>query len=78
MTRKRVSELALYHEGRTSKAPTAARIFDLFAEAARHHLTDQNGEIVQVFEPELTELQRQILDPLRVPPNAYLSRTAGP
>jgi transposase len=78
MTRKRVSELALYHEGRASKAPTAARIFDLFAEAARHHLTDQNGEIIQVFEPELTELQRQILDLLRVPPNAYLSRTAGP
>jgi transposase len=78
MTRENVPELTLYHEGRASKAPSAARVFDLFAEAARHHLTDQNGEIVQVLEPELTELQRQILDLLPVPQNAYLSPTGGP
>jgi transposase len=76
MTRHAVTELALYHESRASKAPTAARVFDLFAEATRHHLTNHNGEIVQVFEPELTELQRHILDLLRVPHNAYLSPTA--
>jgi transposase len=76
MTRERVSELALYHEGRTSKTPTAARVFDLFAEATRHHLTSHNGEIVQVFEPELTDLQRQILTLLDVPQSAYHSATA--
>ena len=76
MTHEGVSELALYHEGRASKAPTAARVFDLFAESTRHHLTSHNGEIVQVFEPELTELQRQILALLGVPQSAYLSATA--
>jgi len=76
MTRHAVSELALYHEGRASKAPTAARVFDLFAEAARHRLTSHNGEIVQVFEPALTDLQRQILDLLSVAPNAYISPIA--
>jgi len=76
MTRHGVSELALYHEGRASKAPTAARVFDLFAETARHRLTSHNGEIVQVFEPELTDLQRQILDLLSVAPNAYISPIA--
>ncbi|MGH2888185.1 MAG: IS1634 family transposase, partial [Solirubrobacteraceae bacterium] len=45
MTREGVPELALYHQGRTSKAPTAARVFDLFADTARHHLTSQ-GETV--------------------------------
>ncbi len=76
MTREGVSELALYHEGRASKAPTAARVFELFADATRHHLTNHNGEIVQVFDPELTDLQRQILALLGVPQSAYLSATA--
>lgn len=74
MTRHGISELALYHEARASKAPTAARVFDLFAETARHHLTSR-GEVVQVFEPELNDLQRQVLDLLGVPEHAYLSAT---
>jgi transposase len=75
MTHQSITELALYHEGRTSKAPTAARVFDLYAETARHHLTSQDGTIVQVFEPELDDLQRQVLDLLGVPEDAYLSTT---
>lgn len=77
MTRHGVTELALYHEGRASKAPTAARVFDLFAETTRHHLTSHDGEIVQVFEPELTDLQCQVLDLLGVPQDAYLSAPAN-
>ena len=77
MTRENVTELALYHEDRTSKAPTAARVFDLSAESARHHLRSQ-GEVVQVFEPELGDLQRQVLDLLGVPASAYLSTTPDP
>ena len=71
-----VSELALYHEGRASQAPTAARVCDLFAAAARQHLTSQNAGTVQIFEPELNDLQRQILDLLGVPQAAYLSTTS--
>ena len=78
MTREGVSELALYHEGRASKAPTAARVFDLFNETARHVLMTSQGEVVQVFEPELDDLQRQILDLLGVSHNAYLSATPDP
>ena len=78
MTSENVPELALYHEGRATRAPTAARVFDLYTDTARHHLTNQNGKIVQAFDPDLTELQRQILDLLRVPHNAYLSPTADP
>ncbi len=78
MAREGVTELALYHEQRASKAPTAARVFDLFAETARHHLTSQDGETVQIFEPELNHLQRQVLDLLGVPQDAYLSATSDP
>lgn len=77
MARQDITELALYHEGRASKAPTAARVFDLFADTARHHLTSQ-GEPIQVFEPELDDLQHQVLDLLNVPHNAYLSATTHP
>lgn len=73
MTRESVTELPLYHEGRPSKAPTAARVFDLYADTARHHLTTTDGEIVQTFEPQLDDLQHQVLDLLAIPAGAYLS-----
>ena len=76
MSREGVPELPLYHEGRASSAPTAARVFDLFAEASRHRLLS-DGEVVQVFEPELTSLQRQVLELLGVPETAYLSPAPG-
>lgn len=77
MSRHGVSELALYHERRATRAPTAARVFDPYADAARHHLTGQHGETVQIFEPELDDL-RQLLDLLSVPHDAYLSTTTDP
>ena len=78
MIRENISELALYHEGRPSKAPTAARVFDLYADTARHHLVTQDGEAIQVFEPELNDLQHQVLDLLSIPASAYLNATTGP
>ena len=72
------AQLALYHEGRATKAPTAARVFDLYTDTARHHLTSRNGEIVQIFEPELNDLQHQVLDLLGIPADAYLSHSTGP
>ena len=76
MTRERVAELPLYHENRSCTAPTAARVFDHFTDIQRHHLTHEHHHI-QVFEPQLTALQQQLLDLLDVPANAYLT-TTGP
>jgi transposase len=70
MTNNNITDLALYHEGRPSKAPTAARVFDLYAETTRNHLT-QAGHTIQVFQPELTPLQRQVLDLLAIPQSTY-------
>ncbi|MCA1679987.1 MAG: IS1634 family transposase [Actinobacteria bacterium] len=77
MAREGIAALPLYHERRAAKAPTAARVFDLFAEAARHRLVGQADEAVQVFEPELSELQRQVLGLLGMPESAYLSARSG-
>ena len=78
MAHNDIADLALYHEDRPSKAPTAARVFDLFANTARHHLTTHDGDIVQVFEPDLSDLQRHVLDLLGVPHDAYQSTTTDP
>lgn len=74
MTTHNVTDLALYHEGRTTKAPTAARVFDLYAETTRNHLI-RDGKIIQIFEPDLTPLQCQVLDLLAIPQHAYLTAT---
>jgi hypothetical protein len=44
--------------------------------AQRHHLVS-NGEVVQVFEPELTPLQQKVLELLHVPVSAYTSAGAS-
>ncbi len=74
MTRKGNAELPLYHEDRSCSAPTAARVFDHFADIQRHHLT-RNDQHIQTFEPQLTPLQHQLLG---VPTSAYLATTPGP
>ena len=51
MTANDIAELPLYHEGRPSKAPTAALILYLYAHAARHHLTTHYGTIVHLTSP---------------------------
>jgi transposase len=72
MTRQQITELALYHEERSCTAPTAARVFDHFADVQRHHLI-RDAQHVQTFEPDIAPLQAQLLDLLGVPATAYTS-----
>ena len=66
-----IARLATYPEFRGCAAPTADRIFEIFAHLQRHELRDQSGTQVQVFEPELTPLQLTILELLDIPATAY-------
>ncbi len=70
MTRQHIRELALYHEQRACTAPTAALIYDQFADIQRHRLTRDDHHI-QTFEPQLTALQLQLLELLDLPASAY-------
>jgi hypothetical protein len=45
-------------------------VFRLFSRAERHVLS-RSGDVVQVFQAELTPLQREILDLLGVPLRLY-------
>ena len=74
MNRNDVRELPLYHEQRACAAPTAARVHEHFADLQRHQLI-RHGQHIQIFDPQLTELQRQLLNLLGVSASAY---TSGP
>ena len=73
MKRNNIEKLPLYPEQRQCKSPTTEQILRLFSLAERHTLLSQ-GDIVQLFHPELTELQRQVLTLLGVPPHAFRSK----
>ena len=70
MRRQKVKELPLYPESRECKAPTTRRIIDVFQSLQRHVLFSQ-GQHVQTFGPELSELHETILRLLGLTPAGY-------
>ncbi len=74
MRRRRIRELPLYPEERQCKKPSTEQILRLFSLPQRHVLY-RKGRVAEVFEPELTELQLQVLELLGVPEGAYRSRS---
>jgi transposase len=67
-----IHDLPLYPEQRRTKRPTAEQVFRLFTHVQRHILL-YDGEPVRRFQPQLTDLQAQVLRLLGVPRSAYLS-----
>ena len=74
MQRQAVDSLPLYPEERTTQCPTTEQIFRLFSLMQRH-LLKYKGETVHTFEPELTDLQQQVLTLLGVPQTVYRTVT---
>lgn len=70
MAREQLDRLPLYPEERECKAPSTERILDLFAPLQRHRLR-RKGRLVQIFEPELNDLHRQILGLMRLPTSLF-------
>ena len=66
-----LTELSLYPEDRGCAAPTTARILEIFTGVASHQLTDADGNVRRTFQPQPTELQRQVLDLLDIPVSVY-------
>jgi transposase len=75
MTHAGLDELSLYPEDRGCTAPTTARILEIFTGVARHELTAPDGTVLRTFHPELTDLQRQVLDLLDIPTSVYSPAT---
>ena len=70
MKREAIRELPIYPEHRLCKRPTTEQILNLFSFAERHTLLSA-GKPVQVFNPELTDLQHQVLRLLGVPHQSF-------
>lgn len=67
-----IEQLPLYPEARACRRPTTEHILRLFSLAER--VTVLAGkDVVRVFPPNLTDLQRQVLGLLGVPASAYLA-----
>ena len=67
-----LNSIPLYPELRSCPAPSAPRVLEIFNGVARHHLISHD-RVVQIFEPTLSPLQRQVLDLLGVPADTYTS-----
>jgi len=65
-----ITSLPLYPEARACRAPTADRVFEIFAAVQRHELWYE-GRKIQSFPPEISALQHQLLQLLGVPQEAY-------
>ena len=70
MQREQITTLPLYPEERAARHPTAEQILRLFSHTTRSVLRHKTEEIRR-FDPELTDIQRQILTLLAVPSSAY-------
>jgi transposase len=71
MVRNHIDKLPLYPEERLCRWPTTEQVFRLFS-LAEMHMLSVRGRQLQVFDPKLTELQRQVLKLLGVPVGAYM------
>jgi hypothetical protein len=63
--------IPLYPELRNCPAPSAPRILEIFDDLARHQLINADDQVVQTFQPQLTDLQQQVLDLLHIPASIY-------
>ena len=77
MSNQHLPGIALYPELRNCPAPSAPRILEIFHDIQRHQLIDNDGHTVQTFQPELTDLQQQVLDLLHIPAGVYSSTDAS-
>jgi len=67
-----IEQLPIYPEARACRRPTTEHILRLFSLAARVTVL-AGADVMRVFPPQLTDLQRQVLGLLGVPPSAYLA-----
>ena len=72
MKREAIASLPLYPEERACRRPASEQVLRLFSLTERSRLL-RRGRTLQVFEPELTPLQRQVLSLLGLSTRAYRS-----
>lgn len=70
MARENIDELPLYPEERMTRRPTSEQLLRLFSLTQRSRLFRAEQQL-QVFHPQLTDLQTHVLQLLDAPPDAF-------
>jgi transposase len=70
MCAENIKELPIYPEERLSTRPTTEQVFRLFSHVEGYVLRN-DGALTEVFQPTLTDTQREVLRLLGVPSTAY-------
>jgi transposase len=70
MRAEKIKQLPIYPEERNSTRPTTEQVFRLFSHVEGHVLRHE-GVVGDVFQPALTETQKEVLRLLGVPQTAY-------
>jgi transposase len=70
MKREHIDSLPLYPEERACPRPTVLQILRLLNPLERHAIF-KDGQLVQAFPPQLSDLQAQVIRLLRMPKTAY-------
>ena len=70
MRSRKLRSIPIYPEERECRAPTADKILGLFESLRVHHLL-RDGELVETFWDELTDVQLQVLELLGTPASDY-------
>lgn len=70
MRDQQIPSLPLYPEERSTSRPTSEQILKLYAHTQKHTIT-KDDRALHAYQPELTDLQKQILTLLKVPITRY-------
>jgi transposase len=70
MSKNHRKHIPLYPEARECSAPTAQRVFEVF-EHLQTHVLLKDGRKIRTFRPQLTELQKEVLELLEISPLIY-------
>ena len=65
-----MNEIPVYPEARECRAPTAERVFHIFEHVQVHGLL-ANVRGIRTFQPQLTQLQLELLELLGISPLSY-------
>ena len=70
MSGNHLKQIRLYPESRQCSAPTAERVFEIFNHVQTHTLL-REGRKIRSFQPQLTELHKEVLELLGISPLTY-------
>ena len=71
MRKAGLKDLALYPEGRPSKAPTADTVMRAIESHRRHHLLDEKGKTLRTFHDPVSPVGRTVLELLEIQKTHY-------